>query len=123
MAESTTALAIAQVELIDIELNNVAAAAGAVVEHAGGLVDAHRLQHIGHAGAIGAGVHITGAADRSGDARDGLHAGEAGLGCRRGDIGKQGAGCCRDVRAVDRNVGEALAQRHDDAADALVADE
>ena len=29
----------------------------------------------------------------------------------------------RDVRTVDRNVGEAFAQRHDDAADTLVADE
>lgn len=117
------ALAIAQVELVDIELNDIAAAAGAVVELASGFVDAHGLQHIGHAGAVSSGVHVAGAADRSGDARDGLHAGKAGLGCRRGDIGKQGTGCRRDMRAVDRNVGEAFAQRHDDAADALVADE
>ena len=33
------------------------------------------------------------------------------------------AGCRRDVRAVDGDVGETFAQRHDDAADALVADE
>ena len=79
------ALAIAQVELIDSELNDIAAAAGAVVELASGFVDAHGLQHIGHAGTVGTGVHVAGAADRSGDARDGLHAGEAGLGCRRGD--------------------------------------
>ena len=38
-------------------------------------------------------------------------------------MGKQGTGCRRDVRAVDRNAGEALAQRYDDAADALVTDE
>ena len=117
------ALAIAQVEFVDIELDDVAAAAGAVVELASGFVDAHVLQHIGHAGAVCSGVHVAGTADRSGDARDGFHAGKAGLGCRGCDIGKQGAGCRRDMRAVDRNVGEALAQRHDNAADALVADE
>ena len=117
------ALSITQVELVDIELDDIAAAAGAVVELASGFVDAHGLQHIGHAGTVGTGVHVAGAADRSGDARDGLHAGETGLGCRGCDIGKQRAGCRRDVRAVDRNVGEAFAQRHDDAADALVADE
>lgn len=117
------ALAIAQVELVDIELDDVAAAAGAVVELASGFVDAHGLQHIGHAGAVGTGVHVAGAADRSGDARDGLHAGKAGLGCRGSDIGKQRTGGCRNVRAIDGDVGEALAQRHDDAADTLVADE
>ena len=117
------ALAVTQVELIDIELDDIAAAAGTVVELTSRLVDAHGLQHIGHAGTVGAGVHVAGAADRSGDARDGLHAGEPGLGCRRGDIREQRARCCRDVRAVDGNVGEAFAQRHDDAADALIADE
>ena len=37
------ALAIAQVELVDIELDDVAAATGAVVELASGFVDAHGL--------------------------------------------------------------------------------
>ena len=69
------ALAIAQIELVDIELDDAAATAGAVVEHASGLVDAYRFQYIGHAGTVGAGVHVAGTADRSGDARDGLHAG------------------------------------------------
>lgn len=117
------ALAIAQVKFVDIELDDIAAAAGAVVEHTGGLVDAHRLQHVCYAGAVGTGVHIAGTADRAGDARDGLHAGETGLGGSRGDIGKQGAGCCRNMRAVDGDVREALAQCHDDTADALVTDE
>lgn len=61
------ALAITQVELVDIELDDAAAAAGAVAEHASGFVDAHGLQHIGHAGTVGTGVHVAGAADRSGD--------------------------------------------------------
>lgn len=117
------ALAIAQVELVDIELDDAAAAARAVVEGTRRFVDAHGFQYVGHAGAVGAGVHIAGTADRSGNARDGLHAGEARFGCCRGDIGKQGAGCRCDVRAVDRNVGQAFAQRHDNAADALIAHE
>lgn len=116
------ALAITQVEFIDIELDDIAAAAGAVIELASGLVDAHGLQHIGHAGTIGAGVHVAGAADRARDARDGLHAGEAGLGCCYGNIREQRTGCCRDVRAVDRNIGKAFAQRHDNPTDALVTD-
>ncbi len=120
---SNAALAIAQVELIDIELNDIATAAGTVVEHAGGLVDAHGLQHIGHAGTVGTGVHVAGAADRSGDARDGLHAGKTGLGCRCRYVREQRAGCCRNMCAVDGDVREALAQRYDDAADTLVTDE
>ena len=117
------ALSITQVELIDIELDDIAAAAGTVVELTSRLVDAHGLQHIGHAGTVGAGVHVAGAADRAGDARDGLHAGKASLGRRGRDIREQRAGCCRDMRAVDGDVREAFAQCHDDTADALVADE
>ena len=87
-------------------------------------IDGSRLdQHILEFAAIRPGVHAQPAADSAGNAREKFHAGDAGLARRQRDIEIERAGASDNIRAVDRDIGEAAAQPHHHARNAAIADQ
>src|SRR5215212_7927740 len=81
------------------------------------------VEHFGRFGAVGASVHVDGAADGAGDARGELQAGEA---AARGGVGEHGVedpGVGGDVCAFDLHFRKGFGEADRKSPDATVADE